>query len=190
MSLKPLYLVDMTIYEFLYILDLIDGIIKKYPLKERRFQLKNAIFSMFGKVKIDKNKGPRCLTSSKKKMASNFMITINQLGFLNQINVFKMLYGYLKTNPERFFEELKKILLEKGNWMIYIKVFHKINKINTFRTKTEYLNLVASELYRRYPDKTENGHKRQLISVMRWMTSDQLKILGDFSKNGIEVLFN
>ena len=65
------------------------------------------------------------------------------------------------------------------------------NKINTFKTKTEYLNLVARELHRRYPDKTENGHKRQLISVMRWMTSDQLKILGDFSKNvGIEVLIN
>ena len=184
---KPLYVVDMTLYEFKHILKLISKIKPEYSLKERKSHLRREINDMFGKIRRDIGKGPRHLSAAKNKMTSNFMITINQLGILENLYEFNNLYYYLDSNHLLFYEKLRKILLFKGNWNIYLKIIERINQRGIFKNKTEYLNLVAKELHRKFPRLSVKGHKKRLTNVFRWMKNENLKIIGEFSSDGMKI---
>ncbi|GAH56620.1 unnamed protein product [marine sediment metagenome] len=71
--------------------------------------------------------------------------------------------------------------------MDYIRAMEKVNQKKNFRTMNEYLDLVSTEIYRKYPHSSVKGHKKQLGYVLRWMKDDRLKIIGDFSANGLEI---
>ncbi len=184
---RPLFVVDMTLYEFLYILNLINEVINEFPKEERQNQLKKKIFDMFGKIPIDKDKRPRRLTTSKDKMAGNFMITINQLKLLDDIKKFENLFDLYKTNNKKFIKKLKEILLIEGNWIDYINALKLINKRGIFDNKKEFIDLVAKELHIKYPDISAKAHKKQFMYIKRWLEDNKLKLIGEFSEDGIKI---
>ncbi|KKK64708.1 hypothetical protein LCGC14_2981490, partial [marine sediment metagenome] len=91
------------------------------------------------------------------------------------------------SNHTLFYEKLRKILLFKGNWNIYLKIIERINQGGIFKNKTEYLNLVAKELHRKFPRLSVKGHKKRLTNVFRWMKNENLKIIGEFSSDGMKI---
>jgi len=186
---KPLFVVDMTLYEFLHILDLINDVMAKFPEAERKKELRKKIMNMFGKIPIEEGKQPRNLAGGLNKITSNYMITINQLGLVDNLDDFKKLYSLYDTKRTMFFNELRKLLLNKGKWNEYIEAISRINRLGKFKNKTEYIELVANEMHKKYPDVTISGHKKQLQYTRRWMEHEKIAFLGEFKPNyGFEII--
>lgn len=186
---RPLFVVDMTLFEFLHIISLIKKVILNYSEEERRNKLKEEIYDMFGKLPIDNGKPPRRNASSRKKMTGNFMITINQLNLLDNIDDFNDLYNSYKSNLIVFFEKLRTLLLINGRWIEYIKAIKLVNSKGNFESKGEYQNEVANEMHRNFPNISSKAHLKQFSYVKRWMVDKKLQLIGDFTKeNGLEII--
>ena len=69
---KPLYIVDMTLYEFVHIMEFINDVIVNFSEVDRKKQLWKKIYNMFGKIPIDKGKPPRNLSGAKIKKTRSF----------------------------------------------------------------------------------------------------------------------
>ncbi len=191
MSDKPLFIVDMTLYEFQHILGIINEVNLDFPQEERRFKVKEFIFDMFGKIPISEGKPPRRVVSAKKKMTQNYMITLNQLDLIDNKDRFNELYNLYRSNLKLFYQKLRDILLIIGNWNDYLDAMKKVNQLKTFHNKTEYLNLVAREMHKNCPSVSIKGHFKQITYVKRWMKHQNLQIIGGFTtENGMELLEN
>ncbi len=59
-----------------------------------------------------------------------------------------------------------------------------VNRNLKFKNKKEYIYQVAQDLFMKLPNISENGHKKRLSYVLKWMRDDQLKIIGDFTNEG------
>lgn len=187
---KPLFVVDMTLYEFVHILGLINKIIADFELDERKTELKKLIGDMFGRIPIEEGSRPRSLGSSKKKMVQNFMITINQLQLLENPTQFYIIYNNFNLNTEKFYEDLKEYLLNKGKWIDYIYAIKKINLIGNFNNKKEYVKKVATDLNKNYTDITINAFIKQYSYVSRWLKNKLLNVIGYFTpESGVEILY-
>ena len=77
-----------------------------------------------------------------------------------------------------FYKKLRQILLEKGNWNIYIKSMENVNRNRKFKNKREYIYQVAQDLFMKIPNISENGHKKRLGYVLT-------EIFGPSSPNDI-----
>lgn len=186
---RPLFVVDMTLFEFLHIITLIKKVILNYSEEHRRNKLKEEIYYMFGKLPIDEGKPPRRNASSKKKMTGNYMITINQLNLLDDIDDFNDLYNSYKSNLKVFFLKLRKLLLIKGRWIEYIKAIKLVNSQGNFESNVGYQNEVANEMHRNFPKISSKAHFKQFSYVKRWMVDKNLQLIGDFNKeNGLEII--
>ena len=187
---KPLFVVDMTLYEFVHILGLINKIIADFELDGRKTELKKLIGDMFGRIPIDEGSRPRSLGSSKKKMVQNFMITINQLQLLENPTQFYIIYNNFNLSRKKFYEDLKEFLLNKGRWIDYIYAIQKINLIGNFNNKKEYVKKIATELNKNYTNITINAFIKQYGYVSRWLKNKLLNVIGDFTpESGVEILY-
>lgn len=185
----PLFIVDMTLYEFTHILKLINQLDSSNPIKEMKLDLKQQILNMFGKIPIDFGKRPRRLTTAKEKMAGNFMITINQLKMIENVGETTKLFNLYLTNEEFFYNELKSILINKGRWKEIIELIEKINREASFLNKKDFIEKLAEQLHLKYKMYSKKRNLKQLQYIMKWLCHPKLKILGDYSKkNGYEIL--
>ncbi len=190
MMLKgPLFIVDMTVYEFIHILKLINQLDSSNPIKEMKLDLKRQIINMFGKIPIDFGKRPRRLTTAKEKMAGNFMITINQLKMIENIKETKRKFNLYLTNEESFYNELKSILMNKGRWEEIIELIEQIKREALFLGKKDFLEKLAEQMHLKYKMYSKKRNLKQLQYIMKWLCHPKLKILSDYSrKNGYEIL--
>ncbi len=187
MPTRPLYIVDMTLYEFLHILELIYKIDGQLPIKERRILLKKEISEILGTIPMDEGKPPRRLSSSKHKIVQNFMITINQLKLLENLRDTKELYEIYKTNPEKFYQKLRRLLLYKGNLFEYIRAIKKVNQNKEIIKNSQYLDNLAYELYKIFPQISKAGHRKQITYVLKWLKNEKLGILETWDRNGVNI---
>lgn len=204
---KPLFVVDMTFYEFKHILILINEINKKLTNKtsnlsngeiysKKRELLKNKIVNMYGKVPLDRNKGPRNISEhNKPKFAGNYMITISQMNLLEDNKKFNYFYNLLENNEERFLNEIRDFLLEKGKWWEYVNAINKVNQLENIKSRKEYRDKISHILYRKYhkfyPELKKYRWKKQFRYISRWLLDEELRILKDIpGKIKYEILVN
>lgn len=187
MTNRPLYIVDMTIYEFLNILKLISGLDDQLSIKEKKFLLKKEITNMLGTIPMDEGKPPRRLSSSKNKMVQNFMITINQLDLLENLTDSKNLYLLFKVDKEKFFEKLRKLLLFKGNLYDYVRAIEKVNQMEDIKNKSQYIEKLVYEVYKIYPHISKNAHKKQSQYIFKWLRDKRLAIIELVKDNKIKI---
>jgi len=187
MTSRPLYIVDMTLYEFLAIFEFISKLDEQLSINERRVLLKREINHMLGTIPMDEGKPPRKLSSAKDKMVQNFMITINQLELLENLNDSKNLYQVYNINKEKFYQKLRNLLLYKGNLFEYIKAVEKVNQNEDINKNSQYLDNIAYELYKKYPHISKAGHRKQVVYIIRWLRDEKLGIFETINRNGVKI---
>jgi len=186
---KPLFVVDMTLFEFIQVLKFVHEVNQKFRdeapskdlLRKKRKIIKDKIYDMFGNVPMDFDKGCRNLPSlnTKSKMAGNFMITINQLKLLKDIKTAEDLHTLYIYNEKNFYRKLKNILLEDGKWKEYIEAIKNANEKDGLTTSGSYKQYISKYLqqkyYKYYHLKTERWRK-QLNYVLKWLVDERLNI--------------
>ncbi len=175
----------MTLYEFIHIISLINKLNDGLTLKNRKRELRKEIDEMLGILPMDKGKRPRKLSSSKNKMVSNFMVTINNLNLLENLEETKHLNELYQTDRDNFFLKLRKLILYKGNLVDHVKILDKINKKKEFKNTTQYLDGMAYEIYKKYPNISQAAHRKQLQYILKWLKDKRLGILESFNENRI-----
>jgi len=186
---KPLFVVDMTLFEFIQVLKFVHKVNQKFReedtskqlLRKKRKIVKDKIYAMFGNIPMDFNKGCRNLPNldTKSKMAGNFMITINQLKLLEDIKISEELHSLYINNEKDFYKKLRCILLGDGKWNDYIEAIHKANEKEDLTTSFSYKYYISKYLQKKYnkfyPVKTERW-RRQFNYVLKWLIDERLVI--------------
>ena len=187
MTSRPLYIVDMTLYEFLAIFGFISKLDDQLSINERRVLLKREINHMLGTIPMDDGKPPRKLSSAKDKMVQNFMITINNLELLENLKDSKNLYQVYNINKEEFYQKLRKLLLYKGNLFEYVRAIEKVNQNEDINKNSQYIDSIAYELYKKFPHISKAGHRKQAVFIIKWLRDEKLGIFETIIRKGVKI---